>query len=128
MRRNVRVAIVDDDGSFRRALARLLTASGLEVETFATGEAFLDWLPLHRPDCLLLDLQMPGLTGLEVQKELECKGSSFPTIVITARDDSKSRSDCLAAGAVAYFCKPIQGAELLAAIYAAVPEKGESNG
>ena len=114
--RNVRVAIVDDDASFRRALRRLLTASGLDVETFATGEGFSTRSQSNRPDCLLLDLQMPGLTGLEVQKELERRGMALPTIVITAHDNSKIPGDCLAAGAVAYFYKPVERAQLLEAI------------
>ena len=59
---------------------------------------------------------MPGLTGLEVQKELERRGIALPTIVITAHDDAKSRKDCLAAGAAAYFCKPVERAQLLEAI------------
>jgi FixJ family two-component response regulator len=118
--RNVRVAIVDDDESFRRALQRLLTASGLEVEAFATGQGFLDSLQSRRPDCLLLDLQMPGLTGQDVQKALARLDVSFPTIVITARDDAEAREACLAGSAFRYFCKPVERTDLMEAIAAAL--------
>ena len=101
------VVVVDDDESVSRAIKRLLRAIGIATETFASGDAFLEVLssmPSYRPDCLILDVQMPGLNGLEVQRRLS--GSGIPVIFITAHDDIGVREHALAAGAVAYLRKP----------------------
>jgi FixJ family two-component response regulator len=68
------IAVVDDEESVRRALVRLLHTSHVDVEAFATGQAFLSSLTVRRPDCLILDMQMPGLTGRDVQRELTLTG------------------------------------------------------
>jgi FixJ family two-component response regulator len=114
------IAVVDDEESIRKSLQRLFTASQLDVVVYASGQEFLDSLPGRQPDCLVLDLQMPGLTGLEVQRSLTGSRVRFPTIIITAHDEPEARARCLSAGAAAYLCKPLHDELLLEAIAEAV--------
>jgi FixJ family two-component response regulator len=114
------VAIVDDDSAVRKALARLLCASAIEARTFSSGREFLDSLPSGTPDCLIVDLQMPEMTGLELQIELARTGARLPTIVITAHNDAGLRERCLAAGAAAYLLKPLDEGTLITTIGATV--------
>ena len=114
------IAVVDDEESVRKSLRRLLVASELDATVYASGQEFLDSLGGRQPDCLVLDLQMPGLTGLEVQRALARARVRFPTIIITAHDEPETRARCLAAGAVAYVCKPLHDELLLDAITTAV--------
>jgi FixJ family two-component response regulator len=120
MTKALRVTVVDDDGSVRKAIGRLLTASGLCVEAFASGQEFLESLPANHPDCLVLDLHMPGLTGLDVLRELALAGLRLPVVVITAFDEPESRSQCISAGAAGYLLKPLDDRILLNAIATAV--------
>ena len=110
------IAVVDDEESVRRALARMLTASQLDVEIFASGQEFLDSLRTRRPDCVVLDYQMPGLTGRDVQRQLKEAQIRLPIIVVTAHDQPALREQCLADGAVAYTAKPLQRERLLSLI------------
>jgi FixJ family two-component response regulator len=110
------IAVVDDEESIRKSLQRLFTASQLDVVVYASGQEFLDSLAGREPDCLVLDLQMPGLTGLEVQRSLTGSRVRFPTIIITAHDEPETRARCLSAGAAAYLCKPLHDELLLEAI------------
>jgi FixJ family two-component response regulator len=114
------VAIVDDDESVRKALCRLLRASDLDAHSYASGQEFLDSLEERRFDCLVLDLQMPGMTGLEVQEHLARSGSKLPVVIITAHDEPGSQKRCLDAGAAAYLCKPLKDRILLGAIASAI--------
>jgi FixJ family two-component response regulator len=114
------VAVVDDDGSVCKALRRLIVASDMGVETFVSGQTFLDSLPLSRPDCVVLDLHLPGLSGLDVLRALAVASWQLPVIVITGRDEPASRARCLAGGALAYLSKPLDQAALLQAIGEAV--------
>lgn len=114
------VAIVDDDMAVRKGLARLLGASAIRVRSFASGREFLDSLAAEAPECLIVDLQMPEMTGLELQGELARIGARIPTIVITAHNERGLRERCLAAGATAYLIKPLDGMQLIASIGAAV--------
>jgi FixJ family two-component response regulator len=102
------IAIVDDEESVRRALGRMLAASSFTVEVFASGQEFLDSLRLRRPQCVLLDYQMPGLTGRDVQRRLAQSQIRVPIIVMTAHDQPALREQCLADGAVAYLSKPLK--------------------
>jgi FixJ family two-component response regulator len=120
------VAIVDDEEPIRKALKRLMRAANLEAEAFASGAAFLDSLASRRPDCLILDLHMPGMTGLHVLQRLQQSGVRVPTIVITAYDEPETRSHCLAAGATAYLRKPLEDRLLLDAVASAA--KAARNG
>jgi FixJ family two-component response regulator len=117
------VAVVDDEASVRKALGRLLSAADFDVETFPSGPEFLISLAANRPDCLVLDLHMPGMTGLDVQRELTRAGDRLPIVIVTAYDGLESRSQCLAAGAAAYLVKPLDDRALLDAIATAMGEK-----
>src|SRR5690242_382331 len=121
------VAIVDDDSAVRKALGRLLGASAIRSHAFASGREFLDSLPSGAPDCLIVDLQMPEMTGLELQAELTHSGARIPTIVITAHHDVGLRERCLTAGAADYLVKPLDDVVLLASIDSAIG-RAEFNG
>jgi FixJ family two-component response regulator len=103
------IAIVDDDESVCRAIRRLVRSMGMNAETFSSGQHFLDLLeamPSFHPDCVILDIQMQGMTGLEVQDRLVAGGSPMPVIFITAHDELGVREKALAKGAVAFLRKP----------------------
>jgi FixJ family two-component response regulator len=109
------VVVVDDDESVRRALARLLCAAGLKVEALGSAEELLcPGRPM--PDCLILDVHLPGLSGLELHERLNAAGPAPPVVFITAYDDEDARRQALAAGAVAFLRKPFEEGELLAAV------------
>ena len=110
------IAIVDDEESVRRALARMLSVSAFAVETFGSGQDFIDSLSTRRPDCVVLDYQMPGLTGRDVQRRLALLQISLPIIVVTAHDQAALREQCLADGALAYLAKPLQRERLVTTI------------
>jgi FixJ family two-component response regulator len=110
------IAIVDDDPSVLKALARLLRARALEVRTYTSARDFLTALPEGLPECLIVDLQMPEMTGLELQRHLTRSGVQIPTIVITAHNEAGARERCESAGAAAFLSKPLQDTSLLAAI------------
>jgi FixJ family two-component response regulator len=113
------VAIVDDEEPIRKALKRLMRAANIEAEAFASGADFLDSLAARRPDCVILDLHMPGMSGLHVLQRLQQSGIQLPAIVITAYDEPETRTDCLAAGAAAYLRKPLEDRLLLDAVASA---------
>jgi len=117
------VAVVDDDASVRKALMRLLRASSYTVETFESAGAFLASLKQRIPDCLVADLQMPSMDGLELRISLNRAGIAIPTIIISAHDAPGSRERCGTAGAEAYLLKPVQKRELIAAIEAATKKE-----
>jgi FixJ family two-component response regulator len=115
-----RVAIVDDDHSVCKALARLLRASDLDADTYSSGRDFLDSLRSTVPDCLVLDLQMPEMNGLALQRELARARIRLPIVVITGHNEPGAQARCLAAGAGAYLRKPLDDKTLLAAIESAI--------
>jgi FixJ family two-component response regulator len=114
------VAIVDDEESVRRALERLLRSAGFAVETFATGAEFLLSLPEHQPACLVLDLHMPDLSGLDVQMLIAREKFQVPVLVITGHDTPEVRARVIERGARAYLRKPVDDKLLLAAINEAI--------
>jgi len=114
------VAIVDDEEGIRKALSRLLRASGLDAESYANGQEFLDAAAEHRPDCVVLDLHMPGMSGLQVLRKLKAAGQRLSIVVITAHDEPETRERCIDAGACAYLRKPLEDRLLLNAISAAM--------
>lgn len=121
------VAIVDDEEPVRKALSRLLRASGLETESYAGGREFLDAAVLRVPDCVLLDLHMPRMSGLQVLRAVQATRRWMPIVVITAHDAPETREQCLAAGATAYLRKPLEEHELLDTITAALGAKTRSS-
>jgi FixJ family two-component response regulator len=110
------IAIVDDDPSVLKALARLLRGRAFEARTYTSARDFLAALPEGLPECLIVDLQMPEMTGLELQRHLNSTGIRIPTIVITAHDEAGARERSESAGAIAFLSKPLQDTSLLAAI------------
>jgi FixJ family two-component response regulator len=114
------IAVVDDEESVRLALARMLRASSFEVSIYRSGEEFLESLKTVVPDCAVLDLQMPGLTGRDVQRALSVAKLSLPIIIVTAHDQPSLREKVLADGAVAYFTKPLRRDTLIAALDQAI--------
>jgi FixJ family two-component response regulator len=110
------VAIVEDDESIQRALVRLLSAAGWYAVTFSSAEAFLQTGLQASPTCLVLDVWLPGMTGVALLEHLVTMGSMLPAVMITARDDLQMRMRAMQAGAVAYFLKPIEGQEILQAL------------
>lgn len=118
-RSRLRIAVVDDDESVRKALKRLLRAANLDATTFASGRDFLNSLAAQLPDCIVLDLHMPGMSGMDVQQQLARDGLRLPTVIITGHDEPETRSRCLSAGAAAYLRKPLDDETLLDAIHRA---------
>jgi len=116
------VAIVDDDLSVRRALARLLRSIGVDVVTHASGPEFLASPGLHDVDCLVLDVHMPGMSGIEVLDEVRVAASKLPVVLMTGRYESDFAQRALAAGASAFLRKPFSDEELSAAITEATGE------
>jgi len=116
----VLIAVVDDDESVRRATRRLLRAAGFEAETYASGTEFLEAIKHSRPSCIIVDLHMPGMSGLEVQSRLAVGGFEIPVLFITAYDDPGARDRALQAGAVSYLRKPFTEEALLQAIDSAI--------
>ena len=116
------VSIVDDDESLRRSVKNLLTSVGFQVETFASAEAFLE--SAHRADtrCVVLDLRMPGMSGLDLLMHLAATGSPIPVVILTAHSDDEARRRMLQAGAVAFLGKPFHGEALLGAVRRALAE------
>lgn len=113
------IAVVDDDASVLKALTRLLRARNFNAVPYASAQDFLATLPATPPDCLVVDLQMPGMTGLELLQHLQRKGLRIPTVVITAHGDTDVLERCVRAGASSYLKKPLQDTSLFAAIEAA---------
>jgi FixJ family two-component response regulator len=110
------VMIVDDDDSMRRAARRLVRSFGLGVDTFASAEDFLASGRLGETACLVLDVHMPGLSGIELQSKLIAEGHHIPVIFITAFADEKTQARALEAGAYAYLIKPFDEDDLLEGI------------
>jgi FixJ family two-component response regulator len=113
------VAILDDEPALRRSLARLLRAAGYEAREYATGLELLEALVAERFACIILDLQMPRMSGLDVQAGTAFRRAGVPTIVISARDETALQQACMEAGALAYLAKPVDDDALLDAVQAA---------
>jgi len=114
------VAIVDDDNSMRTAVQDLLEAVGLPVQAFASAEEFLRSGKQHSTTCLIVDVRMPGMSGLELQENLNAEGCGIPTIFITAHGDAKMRAQALRAGAAEFLTKPFDDEVLIESVRAAL--------
>ena len=112
------IFLVDDDPSVRKALKRLLSSAGYEVASFGSAEELLTSDRRELPDVFVIDVRMPGLSGLELQRELAASGSRVPVVFITAYRDDQARTLAHQAGAVAYLEKPVDEEVLLEAIRA----------
>jgi FixJ family two-component response regulator len=118
------VSIVDDDESLRRSVRNLLTSVGFPVETFSSADAFLQSPHQEQTGCLVLDLRMPGMTGLDLLAHLAATGSRIPAVILTAHGDDEARRRALQAGAVAFLGKPFRGDLLLDAVRTALGQGG----
>lgn len=114
------LAVVDDDADVRVALTRLVSSAGFTVETYACGADFMRSIDDHEPDCLVLDLHMPEMSGFDVQGALAARHAAVPVVVITGHDTPESRARALELGAKCYLCKPVDDETLLAAIGSAI--------
>jgi FixJ family two-component response regulator len=114
------VAVIDDDESYRVALQRLLKSAGLSAQMFDSAEAFLNSGQQHETECLIADIRMPGMSGLELQSKLNADHCLIPTIFITAHGDEKMRLQAMRSGAVKFLIKPFDGETLLEAVRAAL--------
>ena len=115
------ISVVDDDDSIRESLQGLLESIGFAVETFPSAQAFLNSEYLHRTDCLILDVRMPGMRGPDLQRELTRRKWHIPIVFITAHGDEDIRPRVLSDGAVDCLLKPFSEEALLRAIRTALP-------
>lgn len=120
------VFIVEDDGRMRAAIQRLLKTVGLRSESFATPEDFLQHKLPHGPGCLILDVRLPGMSGLEVQSKLNEKGIQIPIIFITSHGDIPMTVQAMKSGAVEFLTKPFRDQDLLDAIQEAMKRDHET--
>jgi FixJ family two-component response regulator len=124
MPQNALISIVDDDESVRAAMKGLLKSLGYATETFASAEEFVASPQIHRTACLILDINLPGMSGPELHRQLVASGMAIPTIIITSYPDDRVRASALSAGAIGYLTKPFHKADLLDYVGSAL---GESN-
>jgi FixJ family two-component response regulator len=110
------IAVVDDDPDMLKAIGRLLAAHGFRPEAFASAEAFLNRSWAREPACLVLDIQLGGMSGIDLQRRLKASGSRVPIIFITAIEDEAARGEAINAGCVAYLRKPFMARLLIGAI------------
>lgn len=110
------VAVVDDDESVRVAIRNVLRSAGLRAETYASAEDFLDTGHPEDSDCVVLDIRMPGMSGLQLQRRLADDGHAIPTIFVTAYADESARHQAIEAGASAFLRKPFDPKGLLRSV------------
>jgi FixJ family two-component response regulator len=118
------ISIVDDDAPVREALRCLVRSLGYSAAAFGSAEAFLDSEQLHDTSCLITDVQMPGLSGPDLQDHLIARGHRVPVIFVTAHAEERIRTRVLEAGAVGFFCKPFDAESLVACLDRAVSVDG----
>ncbi len=114
------MAVVDDDESFSRAIGRLLRAAGFEPRLYPSAEAFLEQGAQVPADCIVLDIHLGGMSGLDLRRRLASQGENIPVIFVTAHDEAAAREEAQQVGGSAYLCKPVRGELLLDAINHAV--------
>lgn len=122
------IAVVDDDASVRKSTKLLLESFGLEVVVFDSAEAFLQFDRPETISCLVADVQMPGTSGLQLQKSLGEKGNNIPVVFITAYENAASREQAMEAGAIAFLKKPFSDGQLLDAIRLALRSRKDRGG
>ena len=116
MPRNLEIAVIDDDESFRIALVESLSSLGYGTSGYASAEDYVRVVPGKLFDCIVTDVHMPGMSGLDLMKHLATRGSTIPVILITARSDSNVEAKAAAAGAVCLLRKPFEINELITCI------------
>ena len=118
LHQRVKVAVVDDEPTLRKSFVRFLRAAGYEARVYASGQEFLDDCRRERPDCAIIDCQMPGLSGVEVLEHLKSFDIHLPVSMFAATDDAEVRHACAMLGAQSFVLKPADGEALLTAIKA----------
>lgn len=121
------VAVVDDDRSMLAGVERLLNAYGYATKVFASAEAFLDPGARTDADCLLVDIDLGGMSGIELRRRLAACGRAVPTIFMTALDDDATRASALQAGCIAYLLKPFLGRSLIDAVETALAHNNSTS-
>ena len=116
------ISIIDDDMSVRVGLKRLFKSVGFEVADFASGEEFLNFGGLQSSDCLVLDLRMPGMDGLELQSRLISENHQIPIVFLTAHGDDQVRGKAMSDGAISFICKPFNEESLIRDVKKAVSQ------
>ena len=118
------VAVVEDDESYRLAMQRLLKSAGFSVQTFTSAENFLESGWQRETGCLIADIRMPGMSGLDLQARLNADHCPIPIIFVTAHGDEKMRLQAMRGGAVKFLAKPFDAAILLEGVRAALENEG----
>ena len=121
------ISIIDDDASVRTATDRLVRSLGYVVRTFASADEFLRSPQVDTTSCIIADVQMPGMSGLELQDLLRAQGRRLPIIFITAFPEESARARAVAAGAICFLTKPFDGATLIKSLEAALGRGGEAD-
>jgi len=120
------IAVVDDDFSVRESLESLIRSVSFEARVFASAEEFLSSVHPHKPDCLILDIRLPGMSGIQLHRRLKADSFKVPVIFITAHEsDDRARSEAASPWTVAYLIKPFSEDDLLDAVNAALKWKPE---
>ena len=120
MQSRPQIAVVDDDEDIRRSLRRLLRSSGLDVKTYACAEDFKESMHTQSCDCLILDVRLPGISGIELHQQLMSDKQNIPTVFMSAHEDELLRAQRMTSHAVDYLRKPFDPEELLSAVQRAV--------
>jgi FixJ family two-component response regulator len=118
--RDLEIAVIDDDESFRLALVDSLSSLGFDVDGYACAEDYVGTMGSKSFDCIITDIHMPGMSGLELMKQLAMRGSIIPVVLITARPDRTLEAKAVAAGAASLLRKPFEISDLIECIEAAV--------
>jgi FixJ family two-component response regulator len=119
------VAIVDDDDSLRGSLENLVRSFGFRAKGLPSAEAFLSWREARETACLILDVRMPGMNGLDLQRQMVAENWRVPIIFITSHADDHAQAQALEAGALAFLYKPCREEDLLRAMEAALRQRGD---
>jgi FixJ family two-component response regulator len=122
------ISVVDDDASVRTAIDNLLSSHGYVVHTFASAEEFLQSTHLHNSSCVVADLQMPGMSGLDLLTHMLAQGHDSPFIFITAFPEDSVRDRALKAGAIGFLAKPFAAPELIKCVETAAAHRGGTGG
>src|SRR5580693_2090653 len=117
---NLFVCVIDDESSIRESLSNLLRSAGLKVEAFASAQEFLTHWPRRVPSCLVLDIQLPGISGLDLQQELAAGDAKIPIIFMTGYGDIPMTVRAMKAGAIEFLTKPFRDEDLLSAVDQAI--------
>ena len=120
------ISVVDDDESIRDSTKTLLRSAGYDVATFPSGESFLESEVLPETRCLILDIRMPGMSGLELQRRVKLSASGVPVIFVTAHNDQGNRKLAMDGGASGLFQKPFSAHAFLTAVHMALQKSGDA--